>query len=239
MTHFLHTQPDLEAGLAKLIEADPRLKPVAEKAGAFSLRRREAGFAGLCAIVCGQQLSTASAAAIRDRLFKAFDPFHHDTVRKARVDKLKRLGLSAPKIKSIREIGKALAKGQIDLTAVGNMDADAAHATLTALHGIGPWSADIYLLFCLGHSDAFPAGDLAVQEAARIAFGLHKRPDPKVLTKMAEAWRPWRGVAAHLLWAYYHAVKKRDVVPIQSGASKPPPKKKSWKKKSAKRKRNG
>ena len=217
MTHFLHTQADLDAGLAQLILADPRLKSVAEKAGAFGLRRREAGFAGLCAIICGQQLSTASAAAIRDRLFAAFDPFHHDSIRKARTDKLKRLGLSAPKIKSIREIAKAVAKGQIDLTAVGNMDADAAHAALIALHGIGPWSADIYLLFCLGHSDAFPAGDLAVQESARIAFGLRKRPDPKALTKMAEAWRPWRGVAAHLLWAYYHAVKKRDVVPVQPG----------------------
>ena len=95
------------------------------------------------------------------------------------------------------------------------MDADDAHAALTALHGIGPWTADIYLLFCLGHADAFPAGDLAVQEAARIAFGLRKRPDAKALTKIAEAWRPWRGVAAHLLWAYYHAVKKRDVVPVQ------------------------
>ena len=134
---------------------------------------------------------------------------------KRAADKLKRLGLSAPKIKSIKEISKAVASGRIDLTAVGNMDADAAHAALDALHGIGPWTADIYLLFCLGHSDAFPAGDLAVQEAARIAFGLRKRPDAKRLTKMAEAWRPWRGVAAHLLWAYYHAVKKRDVVPVQ------------------------
>jgi DNA-3-methyladenine glycosylase II len=220
MTHFLRTQDDLQAGLAQLIAADPRLAPVAEKAGAFSLRRREAGFAGLCAIVCGQQLSTASAAAIRDRLFAAFDPFHHDTVRRARTDKLQRLGLSAAKIKSIREIGKALAKGHIDLTAVGDMDADDAHAALTALHGVGPWTADIYLLFCLGHADAFPAGDLAVQEAARIAFNLRKRPDAKALTKMAEAWRPWRGVAAHLLWAYYHAVKKRDVVPVQPAAAK-------------------
>jgi DNA-3-methyladenine glycosylase II len=93
--------------------------------------------------VCGQQLSTASAAAIRARLFAAFDPFHHDTVRRARADKLKRLGLSAPKIKSIREIGKAVAQGRVDLTAVGNMNADEAHATLTALHGIGPWTADI------------------------------------------------------------------------------------------------
>ena len=221
MTHFLHTQADLEAALARLILADPRLIPVADKSGSFALRRREAGFAGLCAIVCGQQLSTAAAATIRNRLFAAFEPFHHDTVRRARTDKLKRLGLSAPKIKSIREIGKAVAKGHIDLDAVGNMDADVAHAKLTALHGVGPWTADIYLLFCLGHADAFPAGDLAVQEAARIALGLRQRPDAKVLAKIADAWRPWRGVAAHLLWAYYHAVKKRDVVPVQPQAKKP------------------
>src|SRR5215475_13688583 len=215
MTYFLHSDTDLQTGLAELILADPRLRPVAEKAGSFSLRRREPGFPGLCAIVCGQQLSTASAAAIRTRLFAAFDPFHHDTVRRARADKLKRLGLSAPKIKSIREIGKAVARGDIDLTAVGNMDADEAHAALTALHGIGPWTADIYLLFCLGHADAFPSGDLAVQESARLALGLRKRPDAKALAKIAEAWRPWRGVAAHLLWAYYHVVKKRDVIPVQ------------------------
>jgi DNA-3-methyladenine glycosylase II len=227
MNHFLHTQADLDAGLAQLIRADPRLAPVAEKAGAFSLRRREAGFAGLCAIVCGQQLSTASAAAIRDRLFAAFDPFHHDTVRRARGDKLRRLGLSAAKIKSIREIGKAVASGRIDLDALGAMPADDAHAALVALHGIGPWTADIYLLFCLGHADAFPSGDLAVQESARIALGLRTRPDAKRLTKIAQAWRPWRGVAAHLLWAYYHAVKKRDVVPVAPQANKPkPPKRK-------------
>jgi DNA-3-methyladenine glycosylase II len=151
---------------------------------------------------------------MRDRLFAAFDPFHHDTVRLARTDKLKRLGLSNAKIKSIKEIAKAVGKGAIDLNAVGEMEADAAHALLTALHGVGPWTADIYLLFCLGHADAFPAGDLAVQEAARIALALRERPDAKQLTKIAEAWRPWRGVAAHLMWAYYHAVKKRDVVPV-------------------------
>ena len=240
MTNFLHSDADLQAGLARLVAADPRLVPVAEKAGRFSLRRREAGYAGLCAIVCGQQLSTASAAAIRDRLFAAFDPFHHDSVRRARTDKLKRLGLSAPKIKSIREIGKAVAQGRIDLTAVGEMDADAAHAALIALHGIGPWSADIYLLFCLGHSDAFPAGDLAVQEAARMAFGMKTRPDAKKMVKLAENWRPWRGVVAHLLWAYYHAVKKRDVVPVQSAAAtKKPTKKKAKKKKSTRKSGNG
>jgi DNA-3-methyladenine glycosylase II len=226
MTQFLHTEDDLKHGLVQLVRAVPRLGPVAKKAGAFALRRREPGFPGLCAIVCGQQLSTASAAAIRDRLFAAFDPFHHDAVRLARADKLKRLGLSNNKIKSIKAIGKAVAKAHIDLNAIGDMEADAAHEALIKLHGIGPWTADIYLLFCLGHADAFPAGDLALQEAARIAFSLRKRPDAKALTKLAQSWRPWRGVAAHLLWAYYHAVKKRDVVPVQP-ASKTPARKKS------------
>ena len=221
MTHFLHTQSDLEAGLAELLRIDPRLVSAAEKAGTFALRRREGGYPGLCAIVCGQQLSTASAAAIRDRLFKAFEPFHHDAVRAARSDKLKRLGLSNAKIKAIKEIGKAVSTGAIDLNAVGEMDADAAYALLTALHGVGPWTADIYLLFCLGHADAFPAGDLAVQEAARIALDLRKRPDPKALTKIAEAWRPWRGVAAHLMWAYYHVVKRREGISLETADKKP------------------
>jgi DNA-3-methyladenine glycosylase II len=242
MTHFLHTEDDLRAGLAKLIARDPRLVPVAEKAGAFALRRREAGFAGICAIVCGQQVSTASAAAIRDRLFAAFDPFHHDTVRKARLDKLRRVGLSMPKIKSIRAIATAVSDGVIDLDTVGNMDADDAHAALVQLHGIGPWTADIYLLFCLGHADAFPAGDLAVQEAVRIALNLRKRPDAKALTRIAEAWRPWRGVAAHLFWAYYHVVKRREGISLQAKKPAAKPRKRSVKKaakKSKARKKNG
>ncbi len=224
-THFLHTEADLDAALAKLVKADPRLGAVLAKAGRPALRRREAGFAGLCAIVCGQQLSTASAAAIRNRLFAAFDPFHHDAVRRARAERLARLGLSRPKIKSIKAIGTAIAKGVIDLDAVHAMEADQAHAALTALHGIGPWTADIYLLFCLGNADAWPAGDLALQESARIAFGLRKRPDAKKMAALAEVWRPWRGVAAHLLWAYYHAVKRREGAPVPAKTNSVKPKK--------------
>jgi DNA-3-methyladenine glycosylase II len=216
VSHYIHTEADLAAGLAALVQQDPRLIAVLEKAGMPCLRRREAGFSGLCAIVCGQQLSTASASAIRDRMFAAFDPFHHDAVRLARPAKLARLGLSRSKIKSIKAIGNAIAKGAIDLDLVGRMDADKAHAALVALHGIGPWTADIYLLFCLGHADAWPAGDLALQEAARIALGLRRRPDVKQMAKLAKPWRPWRGVAAHLLWAYYHAVKRRDGAPVQT-----------------------
>ncbi len=217
MSQFIHTQADLESAVEILIRQDPRWRPVYEKTGMPAIRRRDAGYAGLCAIVCGQQLSTASAAAIRARLFAAFDPFHHDIVRLARSDKLARLGLSRPKIKSIKEIGKAIARGLIDLDAVATMQADQAHAALTAMHGIGPWTADIYLLFCLGNADAWPAGDLALQEAARLAFGLKRRQDAKAMIKLAEGWRPWRGVAAHLLWAYYHVMKRREGVPLPGG----------------------
>ena len=224
---FIHSDADLDAGMAALIACDPRLAAVLTKAGMPKLRRRPAGFSGLCAIICAQQLSTASAAAIWGRLSSAFDPFHHDSVRRARASRLARLGLSKPKIKTLKAIGAALAKGHIDLDAVASMPADDAHTALVALHGIGPWTADIYLLFCLGHADAWPAGDLALQEAVRIAFGLRRRPDAKQMLKLAEQWRPWRGVAAHLLWNYYRAVKQRDGAPITSK-----PKSKAMKRKS-------
>ena len=214
MPRYLHTEADLDAALAKLVLADPRLGPVLAKAGRPPLRRREAGFAGLCAIVIGQQLSTASAAAIRTRMSAAFDPFHHDAVRRARTAKLQRIGLSAAKIRTMKAIGNAVSKGHIDLDALSAMEADDAHNALTKLHGIGPWSADIYLLFCLGHADAWPAGDLALQEAARHALNLRARPDAKKMAKLAESWRPWRGVAAHLLWKYYAVIKGREGAPV-------------------------
>jgi len=215
MTHILHTDADLEAALERLVLADPRLGPVLEKAGRPALRRRAPGFAGLCAIVVSQQLSTASAGAIWGRMEAAFDPFHHDAVRRARNERLARLGLSTPKIRTLKAVGRAVSKGEIDLDALAQMQADAAHQALVALHGIGPWTADIYLLFCLGHADAWPAGDLALQEAARIAFNLRARPDGKRMVKLAEAWKPWRGVAAHLLWNYYRVIKQRDPVPVR------------------------
>ena len=215
MPRFIHTDADLRRALDQLLIADPRLAPVLEKSGHPALRRRDAGFAGLSRIVCGQQLSTASAGAIWARLEQAFDPFHHDSLRRARAERLGRLGLSAAKIKSIKAIASGIAKGHLDLDAVATSDADTAHQALVAMHGIGPWTADIYLLFCLGHADAWPAGDLALQEAARIAFDLKARPSAKEFTAMAERWRPWRGVAAHLLWAYYHAVKRREGAPMQ------------------------
>jgi DNA-3-methyladenine glycosylase II len=215
MTAIIDTEDDIERGQAFLRAADPRLASLMEMAGPLPLRRRPGGFAGLASIVVSQQLSTASAAAIWRRLSTAFDPFHHDAMRRARTAKLQRLGLSAPKIRTLKAVAKAIEAGAIDFAALDSLSADDAHAMLTAVHGIGPWTADIYLLACVGHADAWPAGDLALQEAARIAFALDSRPTAKAMIPLAEPWRPWRGVAARLLWAYYRAAKGREAAPIQ------------------------
>jgi DNA-3-methyladenine glycosylase II len=212
MTVHLNTQADLEEAVTALVRLDPRLKPVLALTGMPALRRREPGFAGLAAIVCGQQLSTASAAAIWGRISTAFDPFHHDAVRRARADRLGRLGLSAAKIKTLKNLARELTAERLNLDVLAEEDADAAHHTLTALHGIGPWTADVYLLFCLGHGDAWPAGDLAVQEAVKVGLGLKTRPTPKQMAPLAEPWRPLRGAAAHLWWAYYKVMKGREGV---------------------------
>ena len=212
MLIHLETQTDLEDAIRALVEQDPRLKPILEITGMPAIRQREPGFAGLAAIVCGQQLSTASAAAIWARVSAAFDPFHHDEIRKARADRLGRLGLSAAKIKTLKHIARELAEERLNLDVLANEDADAAHNTLTALPGIGPWTADVYLLFCLGHGDAWPAGDLAVQEAVKIGLGLKTRPTPKQMAPLAEPWCPLRGAAAHLWWSYYRHLKKREGV---------------------------
>src|ERR1700736_5780874 len=221
-SHVLRNQADLDAGLAILTANDPRLAKLVPTAGRPALRQGPAGLAGLCAIICAQQLSTASASAIWGRFSAAFDPFHHDALRRARSDKLARIGLSRPKIKTVKAIGAAIAKGDIDLEALAGMEADDAHSALTALHGIGPWTADIYLLFCLGHADAWPAGDLALQEAARLLLKLRARLSSRDMGPLAEAWRPWRGAAACMLWTYYRAAKQRDgaaIAPTKSARS--------------------
>src|SRR5258707_3602024 len=132
-SRFLHVDADLAAALTILAKADPRLAKLLAIAGRPALRRRPAGFPGLCAIICSQQLSTASAAAIWGRLAASFAPFHHDAIRQARAARLARLGLSRPKIKTLKAISAAIAKGAIDLEALAGMEADDAHAALTAL----------------------------------------------------------------------------------------------------------
>src|SRR5258707_8243286 len=207
MPLHLNTQADLEGAIHALVEQDQRLKPIFELAGMPALRRREPGYAGLAAIVCGQQVSTASAAAIWGRVSAAFVPFHHDALRRARADRLGRLGLSGAKIRTLKNLARELAAERLNLEMLAEADADAAHDTLTKLHGIGPWTADVYLLFCLGHGDAWPGGDVAIQEAVRVGLGLKARPTPKQMTPLAEPWRPLRGAAGPFWWGYYKGWK--------------------------------
>jgi DNA-3-methyladenine glycosylase II len=199
----IHTEADLEAALAALGKAEPRFVALTAENGRPPLRRRQDGFTGLAAIIVAQQLSTASANAIWGRLAAAFDPFKPAAILRARPARLARLGLSAPKIRALKAIARAVTREQLALHALGDLAPEEAHAALTAVHGIGPWTADIYLLSCLGHADAWPAGDLALQEAARVAFGLRARPTAKEMQALAEPWRPWRAVAARILWTYY------------------------------------
>lgn len=218
MPLHLDSQDDLDSALQTLLVQDPRLRPVfdmvIEAVGQPALRRRAPGFAGLASTICGQQLSTFAAAAIWARMVETYNEVHHDHIRLARADKLRRLGLSVAKIKTLKFIAGEIAAGRLDLEKLADTPADEAHATLTALHGIGPWTADIYLLFCLGHGDAWPAGDLAVQEAIRIGLGLKSRPTVKEMAILGEVWRPYRGAAAHLFWSYYKVVKASGFDPM-------------------------
>jgi DNA-3-methyladenine glycosylase II len=218
----IHVDADLDTALAALRRTDPRFAALIATAGRPPLRRRSDGFAGLAAIVVSQQLSTASAGAIWARLTAAFDPFEPAAILRARATRLARLGLSGPKIRALKEIARAMRNGKLALATLADLPADDAHAALTAVHGIGPWTADIYLLSCLGHADAWPAGDLALQEAARVAFALPARPTAKEMEALAEPWRPWRAVAARVLWTYYRAAPATKPGPSQTARNAKP-----------------
>src|SRR5580704_10093937 len=164
---YLHTQADLDRAVRTLARRDPRLRDILAVTGMPPLRRRDAGFAGLARIVVGQMLSTASAEAIWERVRNAHDPFHHDTVRRTSALRLRRLGLSRAKAKTLLGIAKEIQAERLDLESLRTRSADEAHRILVALPGVGPWTADVYLLFCLGHSDAWPAGDVALQSAVQ------------------------------------------------------------------------
>jgi DNA-3-methyladenine glycosylase II len=171
------------------------------------LRRAEPGFAGLLHIVTEQQVSLASAAAIWGRMVEQLQPMTPEHLATLSDEALRAPGLSMPKIRTIRALCEALASGVLDLDHVARAPNEHAFEALTAIKGIGPWTAEIYLLSCLGRRDVWPAGDLALQVAAQAAFALDARPDAKAMRAMAEPWRPWRAIAARVLWSYYRAVK--------------------------------
>jgi DNA-3-methyladenine glycosylase II len=192
-------------GAAWLAQAEPRFAYALALTGPLPLRRQADGFAALLSSIVSQQVSVASANAIWARLEGAgmVDP---EAMALASEEDLRALGLSRQKAR----YGRALAQAGLDYAALHLLPDEALITQLTQLPGIGRWTAEIYAMFALGRADVFAPGDLALQEAARVLFALDARPNEKSLRAMAEAWRPWRAVAARALWAYYRVAKQRE-----------------------------
>ena len=207
-TERLDTSDVLARQLRALLRRNRELRPVARLAGPFEIRLTPAGFSGLARVICGQQLSVASARAIWGRfaaLPGADDPAMYLTLSEAEV---RATGFSAGKYRTVRVIAEAIVAGALDLELVDTMSGEDATRYLTAHKGIGPWTAEIYLMFCTGHPDIFPVGDLALRKAVGHALGMDT-PTEKELTVLAAKWAPYRHAAALLFWKYYAAVMRK------------------------------
>lgn len=196
------SQEDVNKGLEALLRKDPSLKILAQQVGTVPLRLREPGFEGLVRIVNSQQISVASANAIWERLSTLVEPFTPEVLNALSDDALLAAGLSRPKLKTMRALSQSCLAG-LDVEKLAQQPARQARAALTAIHGVGPWTADIFLMFCAGHPDIFPVKDVALQAITQDVLNLRKRPSEKHLAVLARRWLPHRSVAARLLWAYY------------------------------------
>jgi DNA-3-methyladenine glycosylase II len=204
---------DIERGLFYLRRADPRLAGVIAQSGDVPLRRSEPGFASLASIVVSQQVSKQSADAIWQRLVSLVDPLEPAAFLAGGEAVWRAAGLSRGKQRTLVAVSEAVLENRLDLEHMCRIDGEAALAEMTAIKGIGPWTAEVYLLFAAGHPDIFPAGDIALQSAVADAFGFDARPNDRELRRLAESWAPWRGVAARLFWAFYAARRGRNVTP--------------------------
>ena len=207
----LYAPPGAEAladARRRLVELDPALGPLHAAVPSFEWRIRPAGFHGLARMIVEQQVSVASAAAIWGRLQARLGEVTPEAVLALPPEDLLGCGLSRPKQRYLL----ALAEAGVDFEALRGLEDDDAIAVLTGLKGVGRWTAETYLMFCEGRPDVFPAGDVALQEAMRWADGLEVRPGEKAAYARAERWRPYRGVAAHLLWGGYRALRRGELV---------------------------
>lgn len=204
----IESEADIAEGVRALRQKCQCMRRIHRLVGNPPLRRLTSGFPGLVRIVVGQQLSIASASAIWERVEAGIVPFEPERVLSLDDEYLRALGLSRPKVATIRSLATALARGDVDIDALNEAEDEEIHRVLTGLRGFGPWSADIYIMFCLGRRDGFACGDLALQEAVRLVLGLNRRPNGAELFQIAERWRPWRSVAAGLLWSHHAAAKK-------------------------------
>ena len=208
----IESHADIREGLEVLTSVCPHLARVHALAGDPPLRRRPEGFEGLARIIVGQQLSIASAEAIWGRLQGSVQPFDPSNLLASPNRDLRRAGLSRVKINTLRVVAEAIDNGVLKIDALARAPDETIHAELTALKGIGPWTADIYIMFSLARADAWSPGDLALQHALKDALVLDQRPSLTGMKEIAEPWRPWRGVAARLLWSYYALRRRRKSI---------------------------
>lgn len=214
MGKIIKSTADVEEGLALLMQRDPRLRHIAEKAGPLPLRLRDPGFAGLAHIIVSQVVSRASAEAIWRRMEAEIGEVTALSYLARSNPETPGYGLSRAKARTLHAVAGVIVSGGLDLAALSTMDEVDAYDRLTALNGIGPWTAQVYLMFCVGHADIFPSGDVALQAAVGQAFDLGARPDDRKLRELALGWSPWRSVAARLFWAYYAAMTHREAAPL-------------------------
>ncbi|TCN17583.1 DNA-3-methyladenine glycosylase family protein [Sinorhizobium americanum] len=211
---IIRTSDDIEAGLAGLVMLDARLEHVLDKAGPVPLRRTDPGYRGLANIIVSQMVSKASAAAIWNRMEASLGEISADAVLSLDDDACRQFGLSRAKADTLRRVAAATVSGEIDLDGICDSEAAAAIHELTAIKGVGRWTAEVYLLFCAGHPDVFPSGDVALQNAVGHALGFELRPTASEIDSLAASWSPWRSVAARLFWAYYAREMRRDALPV-------------------------
>lgn len=193
----------LEAGVRHLSALDPDLARLSADLGSPPLWEREPGFATLVYIVLEQQVSLASARAAFTRLVEALRVVTPGSFLTLDDEQLKRIGFSHQKAGYCRGLAQSVLRGDVDLTALERLDDETARAALTGIRGVGPWTADIYLLMALLRPDIWPAGDLALVSAVQEVKRLPSRPDRAEMESIAAPWRPWRAVAARLFWQYY------------------------------------
>jgi DNA-3-methyladenine glycosylase II len=203
----IRNQDDFDEALKALLSDSPELHQITSQLEKITPKLHPPGFAGLVKIVIAQQVSTTSAEAVHMRLKHAIGDIGPNNFLEAGEEAWIKAGLTRAKQATLKGLATAIIYGELDLVELSKQPAEDAVKTITAYKGIGPWTAEVYLLMCVGHPDIFPAGDLALQEAIKLAQKLETRPDEAKTREIATEWTPYRGIAANIFWTYYAHVK--------------------------------
>lgn len=214
MINRIKNESDIDFALKKLVELDPTLTPIIDLVSDVPLRLSKGGVEGLAKIVTSQLISRAASNAIWLRIETELRDVNDVNILRRSEDDLMALGLSRAKAKTFQTIALASLQEEIKFVELSQMHADKALKELMSLKGIGRWTAEVYLMFCCGHCDFFPAGDIALRSAAGDIFHHGIRPAEKELRMFAQRWSPYKSVAARLLWSYYAHTKNKEILPL-------------------------